>query len=58
MSKGSGRRENSDDKAYAENWDRIFGKKKCVEPFCNCEPGKCKYEEKPVEDKNETDNNR
>lgn len=25
MSKGSGRRQNRDDKAYSDNWDRIFG---------------------------------
>lgn len=24
--KGSGRRKNADDKAYADNWDNIFGK--------------------------------
>ena len=25
--KGSGRRTNRDDKAYSDNWDKIFGKK-------------------------------
>jgi hypothetical protein len=31
MGKGSGRRQNRDDKAYADNWDRIFGKSRNVE---------------------------
>lgn len=31
MGKGSGRRQNRDDKAYSDNWDRIFGKSKNVE---------------------------
>ena len=26
--KGSGRRSTADDSAYADNWDKIFGKKK------------------------------
>ncbi len=31
MGKGSGRRQNRDDKAYSDNWDRIFGKSRNVE---------------------------
>jgi hypothetical protein len=30
--KGSGRRKQTDDKSYSENYDRIFGKKKKPEP--------------------------